>query len=217
MDDLYELIDLRIKKIQDNTSLHSIPCVITDIENNGYLTVQPIGSEVTYRVLNYSGTDVRRGDNALLFYTGNVLSNNGYIGASSYRPNSGQLTLFPYTGNTETHSGAAADGFIEVEQATQITCFFNAVVHGTNSTSGTISFRVFVDTRPWGYMTIDTINPNEYRTISFNDVISVGQGIHEIFVYASGVGTVMTVESYVMGSGFHAPTVPCTPTPPLLE
>lgn len=217
MDELYELIDSRIKKVQDNTSLKSLPCVIVDIYNDGYVIVQPIGSEVTYRVLNYSGTDIRRGDNALLFYTGDVLSNNGYIGASFYRPNSNSLPLFSHTGNAALHSGAAAEGFIQVERASQIACFFNAVVYGSNTTTGTISFRVHIDSRSQSFLSIDTIHPGEYKTISFNDIINVTQGVHEIYVYASGVGTVTDVESHVSGDGFRIPTTPQTPSVPFLE
>ncbi len=216
MDKLYELIDSRIKLVQDNTSLKVKPCIIKDIYDDGYVLVQPIGSEVSYKVLNYSGTDMRRGDNAQLFYTGNILGNNGYIGASMYRPNLGEIGLDSHTGNVAVRSGAAAHHFVEAEVNTQIIFNFNAVVYGSNSEAGTITFRSHMDSRSSSFSTIDTIHPGEYKTINYTDSMPILKGIHEMYVWAGGVGTVMSVECRVSGTGFHSPSTPQTPTVPFL-
>lgn len=209
MDELCELIDSRIKKVQDNTSLHSVPCVITDIYNDGYIKVKPVGSEVEYKALNYTAMGVRKGDNAILFYTGNILSNNGYIGAAWYDQNMGKqrlnVTLDP-SGTLPSGSGFICSATTQLERAETFQLFFTTTVFGNASTANTMTFEVFIDGYAASSMIFNqTVRPNEYDVVSFVVPITLSQGLHEISVFAIGNGQIQHLNSHLAGVNLHAP------------
>ena len=51
MNELFKLIDDRIKKYDDHTTLKSVPCKVLSIDDE-YYTVSLIENNATYKVLN---------------------------------------------------------------------------------------------------------------------------------------------------------------------
>lgn len=209
MDSLYELIDSRIKKAQDNTTLHSVPCTITEIYNDGYIKVQPVGSEVEYKALNYTAMGIRKGDNVILYYRGNVLSNNGYIGAAWYDQNMGKQRMDIDLGSDgmlpEGH-GVVCSATTQLERGETFQLFFTATIFGNISVANTMTFEVFVNGQTSSNMIFNqTIKPNEYDVVNFTVPITLPQGIHEIYVFAIGNGQFQHLTSHLAGVNLHAP------------
>lgn len=209
MDSLYELIDSRIKKVQDDTALHSVPCTITEIYNDGYIKVKPAGSAVEYKALNYTAMGVRKGDNVILYYTGNVLSNNGYIGAAWYDQNMGKQKMditLDGSGELPNGSGVVCSATTQLERGETFQLFFTATIFGNIASANTMTFEVFVNGQTASSMIFNqTIKPNEYDVVSFTVPITLPQGIHEIYVFAIGNGQFQHLTSHLAGVNLHAP------------
>lgn len=199
MNDLLTLIDLRIKKNQDKSSLKSAPCTVIGTDGDYYI-VQLIADNATYKVLNRSGSKVSVGDNATLFYNGNLINeNNCYIGAVTYKDE----RLFygnAFTGSIVNYNNPIFAQSIQANVQTNCILAFNAVFLGGQ---GTTTLTLNIDGQAHPFKSYVTLHQGEHSTISFNIPLSLVVGQHTISIYASGDGTIENILGCVIGNGIE--------------
>jgi len=196
MNDLFTLIDSRIKKSQDKSLLKSTPCTVIGTDGNYYI-VQLISDDATYKVLNRSGSKVSIGDSATLFYNGNLINeNNCYIGATNYKDEN----VFygnAFTGSIANHNDSVFTQNIQANTQTNCTLMFNAVFLGGQ---GTLTLTLNIDGQAHPFKSYATLHQGEYTTISFNVPFSLSVGSHTVSVYANGTGSIENILGCVMGN-----------------
>lgn len=94
MNDIIQLIDSRInKQSRESTTLSSTPCHILDVYQNGNVKIHVFQNNSEYVVPNYSGSDLIVGEEAQLFFQGNISSGRFmYIGAAVNKQNNSNLS-----------------------------------------------------------------------------------------------------------------------------
>ena len=213
MNELFRLIDERIKKYNDNATLKSVPCKILSIDNE-YYTVALIENNATYKVLNRSGARAEVGDNVSLYYHGDIInSNNAYIGAVIYRPDNSESPIpeldviygDSYTGDLSNHDGVTFTLYVMCEQQTN--CLFLYSVNANSSTQGEITLSVYVDGEEHPFSNTTTIVANGKVTPALNLPLILNEGVHEVWVVGSGTGIITGMNGCLMGHGIKSPFV----------
>lgn len=84
MDAFIELVSRRVKKEVDKQSFIKIlPCKVLAKNDNGKYLVELVTNKAKYNVLNCSGTDINVSEIVMLFYKGNIISDDSaFIGAA---------------------------------------------------------------------------------------------------------------------------------------
>lgn len=199
MNDLLTLIDSRVKKCQDKSSLKSTPCTVIGTDGD-YYVVELISDKATYKVLNRSGSKVAIGDNATLFYNGNLITeNNGYIGAVTYKDEQ-MLYGTTTTGSVNNLSNPILTKTVQAKAQANCILVFNSVFLGGQ---GTLTLTLYIDGTAHPFKSLTTLHQSEYSTISFNIPFSLTVGQHTVNVYASGDGTAEYILGCVIGNGIE--------------
>lgn len=199
MNDLLTLIDLRIKKNQDKSSLKSTPCTVIGIDGD-YYTVQLISDNATYKALNRSGSKVGIGDNVTLFYNGNLINEtNCYIGATAFKDEQ-MLYGNTTTGNVNNISNPIFTETVKANAQANCILVFNTVFLGGQ---GTLTLTINIDGTAHPFKSFTTLHQGEYSTISFNVPFPLSIGQHTISVYANGDGTAEYILGCIIGNGIE--------------
>ena len=95
MNDLIQLIDSRINtQLRESTALSSVPCRISEVYPNGNVKVLVIKNNAEYVFPNYSGSDLFEGEEAQLFFQGDIsLGRFMYVGASVNKQSGGAFSF----------------------------------------------------------------------------------------------------------------------------
>lgn len=94
MDSLLQIIDSRIAKTKQQ-DLQTMNCKVLEVADNGMVRVQTVTNKSTYLVPNMSGSEVRVGENVVLFFKGIISNTTAYIGASVYKKDETPIPPIP--------------------------------------------------------------------------------------------------------------------------
>lgn len=203
MNDIIQLIDSRInKQSRESTTLSSTPCHILDVYQNGNVKIHVFQNNSEYVVPNYSGSDLIVGEEAQLFFQGNISSGRFmYIGAAVNKQNNSNLSYVlgsTMIGEVFTQERIISQVNFRCKEQTLCLFFFNAAVLG--STSGELVIKLYIDDVVNDFISVNTLNVNEYRTISFSFPEIYSSGEHEIKIMAYGVGNITALNTYILGN-----------------
>lgn len=205
MNELLNLIDKRIEKHSKNSKgLISVPCRVLEIFSNNTARVLVLENGVEYTVPNYSGSDLLIGENVQLFCQGNIsLGRFMYIGAAVNKQNSNGSSFECVVGSSmtgEVFSNERDIVQINVWCKGEFPCllFFNATVLG--SSSGNLTINSYIDDVVNDFTIVETIQTGEYSTVSFSLPLKLSVDKHIIRISAIGVGNIVSLNSYVIGS-----------------
>lgn len=88
--DLITIINRIIeKRIASNSFIKTIPCTVIDASNDEKVQVSLNTNGAVYTVQNRSGSSLNNGENVSLYYSGSIIGNNAYIGASLNKQDGG--------------------------------------------------------------------------------------------------------------------------------
>lgn len=202
MNDLLQLVDARInKKFKESTALSSVPCRISEVYHNGNVKVLVINNNAEYVVPNYSGSDLFEGEEAQLFFRGDISSDRFmYVGASVNKQSGGAFSFVSGSkmpGEVFTQERVVSRINFRCKERTPCLLFFNATVLG--STAGDLNIKIYIDDIISDFNSITTLNLNEYRTVSFSLPEIFSSGEHHVKITACGSGNFTSINSYVMG------------------
>lgn len=202
MNDLIQLIDSRINtQLRESTALSSVPCRISEVYPNGNVKVLVINNNAEYTVPNYSGSDLFEGEEAQLFFQGDIsLGRFMYVGASANKQSGGTFSFVSGSkmpGEVFTQERVVSRINFRCTERTPCLLFFNASVFG--STAGDLNIKIYIDDIISDFTSITTLNLNEYRTVSFSLPEFFSSGEHHVKITACGSGNFTSVNSYVLG------------------
>lgn len=209
MNDLFMLIDERVKKAMDSSSfVSSVPCVVTNVYDNEMVRVRLATNDIEYTVPNWSGSSVYVGERVYLFYKGFLSQNSSYVGASINKDTNINQYVYgeAYTGELDGEDkNIAIIDFCNVSD--NVLLGFDALIlGGNNSVNGTIN--IYIDGKLKRYKPMFTTISNGYVHCSFTLPYSIKGGVHTIEIKCNCTNaTVVDVESYVWG-GVRLPIEP---------
>ena len=199
VDSLIELIDNRIDKVlEKSTHISSLVGQVVAASNDRY-DVKLFTTGVIYNLPNYSGSDLVVGEQVYVYYTGGILSNQtAYIGASVTKPVS---TKFIYgnglLGALSENTRKIAAVYFKTTALTTINFVFNSVI--ASDSVGAVTFTILIDNEELEYQPAVTANDG-YTHCSFTLPIELNEvSDHIIDVWATGVGAVTQVMTYIFG------------------
>ena len=172
--------------------------------NNNTARVLVVHNNTEYTVPNYSGSDLIIGEEAQLFCQGSISSGRfKYIGASVNKQSNGGSSFSCVLGTSivgEVFNNERTVSQINIYCKNESPCllFFNATVFG--SSSGNITINSYIDDVADDFTVINTIQTGEYSTIAFSLPLKLPVGEHIIKVSAIGVGNIVSLNNYVIGS-----------------
>lgn len=192
MDALFKLIDERISKgIKSAPFIQNEICVVEGLTENGLVQVKVLSTSLHITVPNWSGSPVEVGENAQLFYKGNVLSEQtAYIGASANKDSGTKLKLGSVIekvntitlGNEETVLGK-----VQINNYSEtLTVSVNLTFQGDESEAGNGLIYIYVDGVSESYVPQFNINNQEYKIISFSIPLDLSIGNHTMEI--KGIG-----------------------------
>ncbi|MCM1271853.1 MAG: hypothetical protein NC247_14720 [Ruminococcus flavefaciens] len=204
MNDLIQLIDSRINtQLRESTALSSVPCRISEVYPNGNVKVLVIKNNAEYVVPNYSGSDLFKGEEAQLFFQGDIsLGRFMYVGASVNKQSGGTFSFVSGSkmpGEVFTQERVVSRINFRCTEHTPCLLFFNASVLG--STAGDLNIKIYIDDIISDFTSITTLNLNEYRTVSFSLPEFFSSGEHHVKITACGSGNFCAVSSCILGCG----------------
>lgn len=199
VDSLIELIDNRIEKVlEKSTHISSLVGQVVAASNDRY-DVKLFTTGAIYNLPNYSGSDLVVGEQVYVYYTGGILSNQtAYIGASVTKPVS---TKFIYgnglLGALSENTRKIAAVYFKTTAPTTINFVFNSVI--ASDSVGAVTFTILIDNEELEYQPTVTANDG-YTHCSFTLPIELNEvSDHIIDVWATGVGAVTQVMTYIFG------------------
>lgn len=202
MNDLMQLIDNRInRQLKRSTSLNSVPCRILELLPDGNVRVMVVQNNSEYIVPNYSGSGLYVGEEAQLFFQGNISSGRFmYIGASINKQNSSTFNFITgdkMPGEVFDHERIISQINFQCREQTPCLFFFNATVLGNSA--GELSIRIYSDERMNSFTPITTLGNDEHRTISFSLSENYDSGYHQLKITACGSGNIVNINTYIIG------------------
>lgn len=197
MDELFELIDSRIKK--NDSSLRSVPCKVISIDENDLVEVELISNKAKYSVHNYSGSHVEVGETVQLFYKGIIENNTAYIGVSYYKDyNIKNITMDSkkdFMGQSDTCSILSQLEFIAYYD-TNISVIMNCSLTGIENK--VVEFTMLVDGVEQTYKPMINTT-NLYSHMNFSLPISLLKGKHTVSINVLGICEINRAFAYVSG------------------
>ena len=212
MNDLLQLVDARInKKFKESTALSSVPCRISEVYHNGNVKVLVINNNSEYVVPNYSGSDLFEGEEAQLFFHGDISSGRFmYVGASVNKQSGGTFGLVVGSnmpGEVFAQERVVSRINFRCKERTPCLLFFNATVFG--STAGDLNIKIYIDENISDFTSITTLNSNEYRTVSFSLPEIFSSGEHHVKITACGFGSFLSMSNCISGYGLTESEYSC--------
>lgn len=210
MDNFDMLVEGKIKKVmEDSNYIKSAPCYVKSLENNDLVRVVLITSNAEYVVPNYSGSNVGVGEFVQLYYRGDfIYESSAYIGASNTKAmDYSQMRLNYINGsrlNGEIMSVDRTLSKIYAKCMRTTSCFvsINANVYGSTE-SGNCTFKISVDGDTQDFQPINMVTLENYTICAYTLPITIDAGEHEITVYVSGTGNVISQNCYMYGQGIE--------------
>lgn len=201
MDSLIELIDNRIDKAFGKSSyVNSALGLVTNIDGGSYL-VRLITTGATYKIPNYSGSDVAIGQTVHVYWRGGFLSNQtAYIGATLSKQSNVEYIYGSKTTATLSTNDQTVMSFSFTAQTTStVTLTFNAQIE--SSENGTVMFTIVVNDTALLYTPKQSV-ASGYAHCSFTLPVAIATtGTQSVVVKAKGVGSIAQIESFIMGQG----------------
>ncbi|MCM1009154.1 MAG: hypothetical protein NC485_14795 [Ruminococcus flavefaciens] len=212
MNDLIQMIDNRInRQLRNSTALSSVPCRILEVYPDGNAKVLVINNNAEYVVPNYSGSDLLIGEEAQLFFQGDVsLGRFMYVGASVNKQSGGTFGLVVGSnmpGEVFQQERVVSRINFRCKERTPCLLFFNATVFG--STSGDLNIKIYIDDIISDFNSITTLNLNEYRTVSFSLPEIFSSGEHHVKITACGFGSFLSMSNCISGYGLTESEYSC--------
>ena len=204
MNELLNLIDKRIEKhSRSSKGLISVPCRVLEIFSNNTARVLVLENGAEYTVSNYSGSDLLIGENVQLFCQGSVSSGRFmYIGAAVNKQSDsssfGCVIGNAMTGEVFSNERIVSRINIYCKSESPCSLFFNATIFG--NLSGDLKINCYIDEIIDSFIVTKTIRVNEHSIVSFSLPFSPTIGSHSIEVSATGVGNIISLNSYVLGN-----------------
>ena len=203
MNGLVTLIDERIKK--NGAGVTIVPCTVLELKDNQFVKVATVANGDVYTVLNESGSNVEVGETVQVAYSGLLTGKNAYIIASKNKSSEGKYANI--VGSVQV--GALFETYRIVgnlgAKANDITnCVLYVNCNMNTSTDGEAEFMVEVNGSTHSFSPKTSLVTNEYKYLSFQIPIVLASGANEVYVYAKGVGNVLSMETFIGGHGIEA-------------
>lgn len=203
MDELFKLIDERIKKKEkDSVFVSSVPCVVIDILEEEMVRVKIMSNGAEYVLPNWSGSILTTGERALVFYNGTIVdSNTAYVGASINKSDKANLKNV----SGEVFLGALTNEKRDLatilfsNRAEGVLLCFNANIEGDTAIgNGTIS--IYIDGVLYDYEPVFSTIINGYTHLSFSLPLNLESGEHKAVIKGMGeYATLNNIVAYVFG------------------
>lgn len=214
------------KKIEESQCIMAVPATVKKVLSNGMCLVELIANSTQFVVPNWSGCDVRVGDEIRLFYTGAIISERtAYIGAAAYMVNrqwglvegnfivdDGSITPAYPKGRrsipTSIDDGVSISryGFRSFQDQT-VLATFNGIIRAANSDCAT-RIEFYIDEQEYDYRYImDMPNSAHYYcpTVTLPLRVEAGNHIFEVKIFGDGqhahIGYYEDARSFVIGQG----------------
>lgn len=210
------------KKIEDSQCIMAIPATVEKVLSNGMCMVRLIANGTEFVVPNWSGCDVRVGDEIRLFYTGAIVSERtAYIGAAAYMVNrqwscvngnfivdeNSQSTPYP-KGIRRIINGTtniSRYGFRASHKQT-VLLTFNGVIVGGSAATGVTKVESYIDNVKYDFsyaVSIFAAGRKYCPTITLPFVVEAGNHVVEVKItgICDDMGFYSDACSYVVGQG----------------
>ena len=202
MDKLFQLIDERIAYMAKKMPfISSLPCAVTEVLENNMVKVQLFSDGAIYTVPNWSGSALRVGENAHLFFRGSTFSEStAYVGACINKNSSPvYVNGYGYLGAlTSTSRNVAKIGFKNFAQ--EVYLVFNAVAQIDENNAGGGAFTITIDETTQTYVPQFSGVQGGYANISFTLPYTLALGEHDITISGTGSYASLTmINCFVFG------------------
>lgn len=214
------------KKIEESQCIMAVPATVKKVLSNGMCLVELIANSTQFVVPNWSGCDVRVGDEIRLFYTGTIISERtAYIGAAAYMVNrqwglvegnfivdDGSITpVYPKGRRSipiSIDDGVSISryGFRSFQDQT-VLATFNGIIRAANSDCAT-RIEFYIDDQEYDYRYImDMPNSQHYYcpTVTLPLKVEAGTHIFEVKIFGDNqhahIGYYEDARSFVIGQG----------------
>jgi len=213
MDKLFQLIDERIAYMAKKMPfISSLPCEVTEVLDNNMVKVQLFSDGAIYTVPNWSGSALRVGENAHLFFRGSTFSEStAYVGAAPTRLTTNYVVSTNKLGELlSTEREVATIYFSNYSSKLLLIC--NACVQGNNSSNGSGNFKIYIDNVLQDYIVRFSVIGNGYETVAFTLPYELDLGSHKITIGVIGEYANLTAMMCYVYGAVETYEPPYTPT-----
>ena len=190
------------KRLAKSTLISTAPCRVIEVLDDEKYLVQLITNNSKIKLTNYSGSPLEVGENAQVFYRGDIITQqSAYIGASLTKGGDGGKDVYILGTKTLGSLTVAEKTFCNVAvkalKETTITLGFNANILGL--TNGDYVFKFYVDSEQYDYVVKGNDVADKYENCNVILPISLTIGEHIVEINGSGSGTVEDLKAFVSG------------------
>ena len=214
MDKLFQLIDERIAYMAKKMPfISSLPCAVTEVLENNMVRVQVFSDGAIYTVPNWSGSALRVGENAHLFFRGSTFSEStAYVGACINKNSSPvYVNGYGYLGAlTSTSRNVAKIGFKNFAQ--EVYLVFNAVAQIDENNAGGGAFTITIDEAAQTYVPQFSGVQGGYANVSFTIPYTLALGEHDITISGTGSYASLTMINCFVFGDVQSNESPYSPT-----
>lgn len=214
MDKLFQLIDERIAYMAKKMPfISSLPCEVTEVLADNMVKVQLFSDGAIYTVPNWSGSALRVGENAHLFFRGSTFSEStAYVGACINKNSSPVYVQgYGYLGAlTSTSRNVAKIGFKNFAQ--EVYLVFNAVAQIDENNAGDGAFTITIDETAQTYVPQFSGVQGGYANISFTLPYTLALGEHDITIGGTGSYASLTMINCFVFGDVQSNESPYSPT-----